>query len=162
MCRIWYSLHHSASLLFKGNPSFIAPPFFSIHINCICICVCKQYIRSKSYSFSFLKLYKINIVFYNLPLMRITFIGIIILFCIIVLFDLCVIIDNYYWFQFSVSSPPSNLSSLTNLGTVGSCSSLHALRPQGTHLTPSLLNHYRDDLVNHVRGWPADALEKQV
>ncbi|XP_049784513.1 WW domain-containing adapter protein with coiled-coil homolog isoform X1 [Schistocerca cancellata] len=61
-----------------------------------------------------------------------------------------------------LASPPSNLSSLQNLGTVGSCSSLHALRPQGTHLTPSLLNHYRDDLVNHVRGWPADALEKQA
>ncbi|PNF20831.1 hypothetical protein B7P43_G12073 [Cryptotermes secundus] len=63
-----------------------------------------------------------------------------------------------------LSSPPSNLSSLQNLAQagVGSCSSLHALRPQGPHLTPTLANHYRDDLVNHVRGWPADTLEKQV
>lgn len=63
-----------------------------------------------------------------------------------------------------LSSPPSSLSSLQNLAQagVGSCSSLHALRPQGPHLTPSLANHYRDDLVNHVRGWPADTLEKQA
>ncbi|KAJ4431598.1 hypothetical protein ANN_20197 [Periplaneta americana] len=63
-----------------------------------------------------------------------------------------------------VTSPPSNLSSLQNLAQagVGSCSSLHALRPQAPHLTPTLANHYRDDLVNHVRGWPADALEKQA
>ncbi|PNF20829.1 hypothetical protein B7P43_G12073 [Cryptotermes secundus] len=63
-----------------------------------------------------------------------------------------------------LSSPPSNLSSLQNLAQagVGSCSSLHALRPQGPHLTPTLANHYRDDLVNHVRGWPADTLEKQA
>lgn len=63
-----------------------------------------------------------------------------------------------------MSSPPSNLSSLQNLAQagVGSCSSLHALRPQGPHLTPTLANHYRDDLVNHVRGWPADTLEKQA
>jgi hypothetical protein len=72
---------------------------------------------------------------------------------------------NFGWNDcFPVSSPPSNLSSLQNLAQagVGSCSSLHALRPQGPHLTPTLANHYRDDLVNHVRGWPADTLEKQV
>lgn len=63
-----------------------------------------------------------------------------------------------------LSSPPSSLSSLQSLAQagVGSCSSLHALRPQGPHLTPTLANHYRDDLVNHVRGWPADGLEKQA
>lgn len=44
----------------------------------------------------------------------------------------------------------------------GVSSSLQALRPQGPTITPSLANHYRDDLVNHVRGWPADILEKQV
>lgn len=44
----------------------------------------------------------------------------------------------------------------------GMSSSLQALRPQGPTITPSLANHYRDDLVNHVRGWPADILEKQV
>ncbi|XP_067002943.2 WW domain-containing adapter protein with coiled-coil homolog isoform X2 [Anabrus simplex] len=63
-----------------------------------------------------------------------------------------------------LSSPPSSLSSLQSLAQagVGSCSSLHALRQQGPHLTPTLANHYRDDLVNHVRGWPADGLEKQA
>lgn len=63
-----------------------------------------------------------------------------------------------------LASPPSSLSSLQSLAQagVGGCSSLHALRPQGPHLTPSLANHYRDDLVNHVRGWPAEALEKQA
>lgn len=55
-----------------------------------------------------------------------------------------------------LGSPPSSLSCLQSLtvGGVGS-SSLAAL-------TPSLANHYRDDLVNHVRGWPADVCEKQA
>nr|AEE63275.1 unknown [Dendroctonus ponderosae] len=44
----------------------------------------------------------------------------------------------------------------------GVSSSLQALRPQGPTITPSLANHYRDDLVNHVRNWPADILEKQA
>lgn len=44
----------------------------------------------------------------------------------------------------------------------GVSSSLQALRPQGPTITPSLANHYRDDLVNHVRGWPAEIIEKQV
>lgn len=54
---------------------------------------------------------------------------------------------------FAVGSPPSSLSCLQSLAVaaVGSSS-----------LTPSLANHYRDDLVNHVRGWPADVCEKQV
>lgn len=58
--------------------------------------------------------------------------------------------------MFTVGSPASSLSCLQSLaaGGVGS-SSLAAL-------TPSLANHYRDDLVNHVRGWPADVCEKQV
>ncbi|KAB0804381.1 hypothetical protein PPYR_01351 [Photinus pyralis] len=58
-----------------------------------------------------------------------------------------------------VGSPPGSgtLSSLQ-----GVSSSLQALRPQGPSITPSLANHYRDDLVNHVRGWPADILEKQA
>jgi len=58
-----------------------------------------------------------------------------------------------------LNSPPSSLSSLQSLS--GS-SSLQALRPQGPNLTPSLANFYRDDLVNHVRGMPAELLEKQV
>lgn len=58
-----------------------------------------------------------------------------------------------------LSSPPSSLSTLP---TLAQSSSLQALRPQGLSLTPSLANHYRDDLVNHVRGWPADILEKQA
>ncbi|CAH1101960.1 unnamed protein product [Psylliodes chrysocephalus] len=56
-----------------------------------------------------------------------------------------------------VSSPPGSLQTLQ-----GVSSSLQALRPQGPTITPSLANHYRDDLVNHVRGWPAELLEKQA
>lgn len=56
-----------------------------------------------------------------------------------------------------VSSPPASLASLQAMS-----SSLQALRPQGPTITPSLANHYRDDLVNHVRGWPAEIIEKQV
>ncbi|KAG8258179.1 hypothetical protein J6590_035330 [Homalodisca vitripennis] len=52
-----------------------------------------------------------------------------------------------------LGSPPSSLSCLQSLAV--SSSSLAAL-------TPSLANHYRDDLVNHVRGWPADVCEKQA
>lgn len=56
-----------------------------------------------------------------------------------------------------VSSPPGSLPTLQ-----GMSSSLQALRPQGPTITPSLANHYRDDLVNHVRGWPAEIIEKQA
>ncbi|XP_056638985.1 WW domain-containing adapter protein with coiled-coil homolog [Diorhabda sublineata] len=56
-----------------------------------------------------------------------------------------------------VSSPSGSLQTLQ-----GVSSSLQALRPQGPTITPSLANHYRDDLVNHVRGWPAELLEKQA
>lgn len=53
----------------------------------------------------------------------------------------------------SVTSPPASLSSLQGVA---------ALRSTGPTITPSLANYYRDDLVNHVRGWPADILEKQA
>ncbi|KAG5894380.1 hypothetical protein JTB14_015657 [Gonioctena quinquepunctata] len=56
-----------------------------------------------------------------------------------------------------VNSPPGSLQTLQ-----GVSSSLQALRPQGPTITPSLANHYRDDLVNHVRGWPAELIEKQA
>ncbi|CAH0386455.1 unnamed protein product [Bemisia tabaci] len=55
-----------------------------------------------------------------------------------------------------ISSPPSG-SSLASIS-----SSLATLRSQGPNLTPSLSNFHRDDLVSHVRGWPADVLEKQA
>ncbi|KRT86790.1 hypothetical protein AMK59_1337, partial [Oryctes borbonicus] len=57
------------------------------------------------------------------------------------------------------TSPPGN--SLSTIPT-GVSSSLHALRPQGPTITPSLANHVREDLTNHVKGWPADILEKQA
>lgn len=60
----------------------------------------------------------------------------------------------------SVVSPPSSLSSLQSLAA--GCTLAAAVRAQAPNLTPSLANHYRDDLVNHVRGWQADAQEKQV
>lgn len=53
----------------------------------------------------------------------------------------------------SVASPPASLSSLQGVA---------ALRSTGPTITPSLANYYRDDLVNHVRGWPAEILEKQA
>ncbi|KAL1518186.1 hypothetical protein ABEB36_001847 [Hypothenemus hampei] len=56
---------------------------------------------------------------------------------------------------------PTVGSGASALGVVVA-SSLQALRPQGPSITPSLANHYRDDLVNHVRGWPAEILEKQA
>ncbi|KAK9499279.1 hypothetical protein O3M35_002340 [Rhynocoris fuscipes] len=57
-------------------------------------------------------------------------------------------------------SPPSSLSSLQSLAA--GCTLAAAVRAQPPTLTPSLANHYRDDLVNHVRGWQADAQEKQA
>ncbi|XP_017779801.1 PREDICTED: WW domain-containing adapter protein with coiled-coil isoform X2 [Nicrophorus vespilloides] len=62
-------------------------------------------------------------------------------------------------------SPAGTLTGPTSSGLStlqGVASSLQALRPQGPTITPSLANHVRDDLVNHVRGWPADILEKQA
>lgn len=70
-----------------------------------------------------------------------------------------VLCPNGFFAANMLSSPPSSLSSLQSLS--GS-SSLQALRPQGPNLTPSLANFYRDDLVNHVRGMPAEIVEKQV
>ena len=58
------------------------------------------------------------------------------------------------------SASPSSNSGLSTLQSVSS--SLPALRPQGPTITPSLANHCREDLTNHVKGWPADILEKQV
>ncbi|XP_039287284.1 WW domain-containing adapter protein with coiled-coil homolog [Nilaparvata lugens] len=80
-------------------------------------------------------------------------------------------------------SPPSSLSSLQSLtvvagvagGLTGGALAGAALTGGGLGalalgggssgvlaLTPSLANHYRDDLVNHVRNWPADGCEKQA
>lgn len=62
-----------------------------------------------------------------------------------------------------VAPPPTGSPPTGSLPPMqGVSSSLQALRPQGPTITPSLANHYRDDLVNHVRGWPAEILEKQV
>ncbi|KAK9878006.1 hypothetical protein WA026_020218 [Henosepilachna vigintioctopunctata] len=59
--------------------------------------------------------------------------------------------------------PPVSSPTGTNVSTLqGVSSSLQALRPQGPTITPTLVNYYRDDLVTHVRGWPADILEKQA
>lgn len=79
---------------------------------------------------------------------------------------------------FLVSSPgPTNssvqglsslqgLSTLGSLGSLGNGGGLQALSrvqpPLTPSLTPSLANHYREDLTQHVRAFPADILEKQV
>lgn len=80
-------------------------------------------------------------------------------------------------FPFIVTSPGATnsgvqgLSSLQNLSTLGSLGNLsntglQALSrvqpPLTPSLTPSLANHYREDLTQHVRAFPADILEKQV
>ena len=56
-----------------------------------------------------------------------------------------------------------NISSLSNLGNGGGLQALSRVQPPPTpSLTPSLANHYREDLTQHVRAFPADILEKQV
>lgn len=72
---------------------------------------------------------------------------------VIILISVAVVVPN--------ESPQSGGSN--SLSTLqGVASSLQALRPQGPTITPSLANHVRDDLTNHIKGWPADILEKQV
>lgn len=60
----------------------------------------------------------------------------------------------------------SSLQSLSTLGSLGNTGGLQALSrvqpPLTPSLTPSLANHYREDLTQHVRAFPADILEKQV
>uniref|UniRef100_A0ABD2VQY4 WW domain-containing protein n=1 Tax=Trichogramma kaykai TaxID=54128 RepID=A0ABD2VQY4_9HYME len=59
-----------------------------------------------------------------------------------------------------------NISSLGNLSSLGNGGGLQALSrvqpPPTPSLTPSLANHYREDLTQHVRAFPADILEKQA
>ncbi|XP_014207369.1 WW domain-containing adapter protein with coiled-coil isoform X2 [Copidosoma floridanum] len=70
-----------------------------------------------------------------------------------------------------VNSSVQNISSLQSISTLGNLGSLgngglQALSrvqpPLTPSLTPSLANHYRDDLTQHVRAFPADILEKQA
>ncbi|XP_015586229.1 WW domain-containing adapter protein with coiled-coil homolog isoform X3 [Cephus cinctus] len=57
----------------------------------------------------------------------------------------------------------SNLGSLGGLGNGGGLQALSRVQPPLTpSLTPSLANHYREDLTQHVRAFPADILEKQA
>lgn len=70
----------------------------------------------------------------------------------------------------STNSGVQGLSSLQNLSTLGSLGNLsntglQALArvqpPLTPSLTPSLANHYREDLTQHVRAFPADILENR-
>jgi hypothetical protein len=63
----------------------------------------------------------------------------------------------------------SSLSSVTGNSVVQNASSslshvvsspLTALKPQPPSLTPSLAKLYRESLIGHVTGWPAEAIEK--
>ncbi|XP_066600284.1 WW domain-containing adapter protein with coiled-coil homolog isoform X2 [Prorops nasuta] len=57
----------------------------------------------------------------------------------------------------------STLNSLGNLSNTGGLQALSRVQPPLTpSLTPSLANHYREDLTQHVRAFPADILEKQA
>lgn len=53
----------------------------------------------------------------------------------------------------SVSNAAGNLSQVV-------ASPLTALKPQPPSLTPSLAKLYRESLIGHVTGWPAEAVEK--
>jgi len=84
----------------------------------------------------------------------------------------------FFFYLFIVTSPGgtnsgvqglSSLQSLSTLGSLGSLSNTGGLQalsrvqpPLTPSLTPSLANHYREDLTQHVRAFPADILEKQV
>jgi len=57
-----------------------------------------------------------------------------------------------------VDGTPGTLSSLQGMVT----SAAAAARSLGPSLTPSLSNYFRGDLIAHVTGWQAEALEKQV
>ncbi|KAJ8668177.1 hypothetical protein QAD02_009840 [Eretmocerus hayati] len=57
----------------------------------------------------------------------------------------------------------STLGTLSNLGNGVGLQALSRVQPPLTpSLTPSLANHYREDLTMHVRAFPADILEKQA
>ena len=56
----------------------------------------------------------------------------------------------------------STLGSLGNLNNTGLQALSRVQPPLTPSLTPSLANHYREDLTQHVRAFPADILEKQV
>ena len=60
-------------------------------------------------------------------------------------------------FSFTVDNNSASLNSLQGVVT-----STQGLRSQGPSLTPSLANYFRADLIEHVKNWPADLLEKQV
>lgn len=57
----------------------------------------------------------------------------------------------------------STFGALSGLSSSGGLQALSRVQPPLTpSLTPSLANHYREDLTQHVRAFPADILEKQV
>ncbi|XP_015116070.1 WW domain-containing adapter protein with coiled-coil homolog isoform X1 [Diachasma alloeum] len=57
----------------------------------------------------------------------------------------------------------SSFGTLSSLGSGGGLQALSRVQPPLTpSLTPSLANHYREDLTQHVRAFPADILEKQA
>ncbi|XP_044014770.1 WW domain-containing adapter protein with coiled-coil isoform X2 [Aphidius gifuensis] len=57
----------------------------------------------------------------------------------------------------------STFGTLSSLGNGGGLQALSRVQPPLTpSLTPSLANHYREDLTQHVRAFPADILEKQA
>ena len=56
---------------------------------------------------------------------------------------------------------PGGASGLSSsLSQVVASSPLTALKPQLPSLTPSLAKLYRESLIGHVTGWPAEAVEK--
>lgn len=62
--------------------------------------------------------------------------------------------------QRKLESPAGTGSLMPAAASVSS--SLLALRPTTTHLTPSLGNYYREELTNHIKNWPVHPIEKQI
>ena len=60
-----------------------------------------------------------------------------------------------------MGSPNSSINSLQSL-TQSAGGGLSSIRANVPALTPSLANYYKETLISHVQGWPAEGLEKQV
>ena len=62
----------------------------------------------------------------------------------------------------TASSMPATVSSVSSnsVSNLVSSSPLTALKPQVPQLTPSLAKLYKDSLISHVVGWPAESVER--
>lgn len=69
----------------------------------------------------------------------------------------------YLYIQFSFCSDTDSSSSSQQLSSGMPLSAMTARRKDTLpQLTPSLLNYYKEDLIEHVTNWQGDQVEKQV